>query len=69
MGDTGDIIVTGCVEEVSVCVGSVVVVGCVLCCGTWAYATFVGGEWSDEEYAAGLDSLSFKAVVLDFFFL
>jgi len=32
------------------------------------YALFVGGEWPDEEEAAGLASLSFKTALLDFFF-
>jgi len=68
IGDTGDIIVVGCVEDLSVCVGRVVVVEYVFGCGIFVYALFVGGEWSDEEDAAGLASLSFKTALLDFFF-
>lgn len=44
IGETGDIIVVGCVEDKSGCVGSVVVVGYAFCCGTRAYAPCVGGE-------------------------
>jgi len=46
----------------------VLVVEYVFGCGICVYALFIGGEWSDEEDAAGLASLSFKTALLDFFF-